>query len=434
MSNNTQINAATNPGDTIATVDISAFAAYPTTGKLPTSVLYLSQTTSSAPTPVSTANPLPVSQQGTVSAAQSGAWTVALSGTSAVNLSQIGGAAVALGQANMAGSLPVVLASNQSAVPVSQSGTWTVSTAGTTTVSGTVTANVGTTGGLALDATLTGGAAKTVVRGGQKGTTNANADITHTASGLNHEAMDVALYDGAGNQLGTSGNPVRVDPTGTTTQPVSGTVTANQGGSWTLSLSGTSAVNVAQVNGTAADTNTGNASAGTQRVVLASNQPAVPVSQSGTWTVQQGGAPWSVSQSGTWNITVNTALPAGTAQIGHVILDASAFGTGLSTDFAAALSTTVRAVKASAGRLYNVQVQNPNSTDCWVQLFDLATANVTLGTTTPKKSLFVPALGEIALDWFMPITFATAIAAAATTTATGNTAPATGLVWNADYV
>lgn len=37
------------------------------------------------------------------------------------------------------------------------------------------------------------------------------------------------LYDSADTEVGTAANPLRVDPTGTTTQPVSGTVTANQG-------------------------------------------------------------------------------------------------------------------------------------------------------------------------------------------------------------
>lgn len=37
------------------------------------------------------------------------------------------------------------------------------------------------------------------------------------------------LYDSGGTAFGTSGNPVRTDPTGSTTQPVSGTVTANAG-------------------------------------------------------------------------------------------------------------------------------------------------------------------------------------------------------------
>lgn len=39
----------------------------------------------------------------------------------------------------------------------------------------------------------------------------------------------VVLYDSADVETGTLANPLRVDPTGTTPQPVSGTVTANQG-------------------------------------------------------------------------------------------------------------------------------------------------------------------------------------------------------------
>jgi len=54
------------------------------------------------------------------------------SGTQDVNLTQIAGAAVTLGQKAMAASIPVVIASNQSAIPASQSGTWTVTGAGGT--------------------------------------------------------------------------------------------------------------------------------------------------------------------------------------------------------------------------------------------------------------------------------------------------------------
>jgi hypothetical protein len=64
---------------------------------------------------------------------------------------------------------------------------------GTATVAGTVTANVGTTNGLALDATLTGGTAKEIVRGGAKGATSA-ADVTSTANGTDHQALDVQLW------------------------------------------------------------------------------------------------------------------------------------------------------------------------------------------------------------------------------------------------
>jgi hypothetical protein len=42
------------------------------------------------------------------------------------NLTQVGGTAIALGQAAMASSLPVTIASNQSALSVSESGSWNV--------------------------------------------------------------------------------------------------------------------------------------------------------------------------------------------------------------------------------------------------------------------------------------------------------------------
>ena len=72
------------------------------------------------------------------------------------------------------------------------------------TVVGTITANIGTAGTLALDATLTGGTAKAIIRGGAKGTTTA-ADVTSTAEGDNHQAVDVQVYHG-----GTAVNPAAI--------------------------------------------------------------------------------------------------------------------------------------------------------------------------------------------------------------------------------
>jgi len=72
--------------------------------------------------------------------------------------------------------------------PVSDNG-------GSLTIDGAVTANIGTSGSLALDATLTGGTQKAVVRGGAKGTTVA-ADVTSTAEGADHQALDVQIMHG----------------------------------------------------------------------------------------------------------------------------------------------------------------------------------------------------------------------------------------------
>jgi hypothetical protein len=93
-----------------------------------------------------------------------------------------------LGTKTAANSSPVVLASDQSPVAVT----------------GSVVANLGTTAGLALDATLTGGTAKAVARGGAKGSTTP-ADITSSASGVNRQLLDVAIYDAAGTQITSFG-------------------------------------------------------------------------------------------------------------------------------------------------------------------------------------------------------------------------------------
>lgn len=117
-----------------------------------------------------------------VAVAVTGTVTTSPPANASTNLSQVGGSAISEGQKVMTASLPVVIASDQSAVPVS----------------GTVTANAGTnlnTSALALDATLTGGTAKAIARGGAKGATAA-ADLTSTAEGADHQALDVQIMHG----------------------------------------------------------------------------------------------------------------------------------------------------------------------------------------------------------------------------------------------
>ncbi len=63
-------------------------------------------------------------------------------------------------------------------------------------VSGTVTANLGTLNGVALDATLTGGTAKAIARGAAKGGTAA-ADATVSSVDADHNAVDVFVRGGA---------------------------------------------------------------------------------------------------------------------------------------------------------------------------------------------------------------------------------------------
>jgi len=99
---------------------------------------------------------------------------------------------------------------------------------------------------------------------------------------------------------------------GTPPWSVSGTVTSNQGGApWTIRLQDATGGTLAVV--TAAGALKVDGSAVTQPVSgTVSISGTVTVSgtvtsnQGGAWTVQQGGAPWSVSQSGSWTVEQGT--------------------------------------------------------------------------------------------------------------------------------
>jgi hypothetical protein len=152
---------------------------------------------------------------------------------------------------------------------------------------------------------------------------------------------------------------------------------------------------------------------------------------------------------GTTNTTLGTtadapcSLPASTTPCSGIALQkaqanavinpvplGSASG-GLSTSFQNALLATVVAVDASAGQLYELYCFNPNASVAFVQLFDLATGSVTLGTTAPKLSYGIPATSASGFTVSLVGTqFSTAISAAATTTSNGSTAPGSGLNCN----
>ena len=91
---------------------------------------------------------------------------------------------------------------------------------------------------------------------------------------------------------------------------------------------------------------------------------------------------------------------------------------------------SAQAAQARGGRLQSMEVSNPSRADAFIQLFDALTGDVTVGTTTPTLSFFVPRSGAMDKDFGVGIEFSIGIAYACTTTATGNTDPSTGLVIN----
>ena len=116
--------------------------------------------------------------------------------------------------------------------------------------------------------------------------------------------------------------------------------------------------------------------------------------------------------------TLATSLAPTTAQLGLTIFSNTAV-----------LATAV-AVKASAGRLNWYNAYNPNASVTYLQIFNVASGSVTVGTTAPTISVGIPANSGWDGESLMSLNWSTAISIAATTTPTGSTAPGTGIVVN----
>jgi hypothetical protein len=251
---------------------------------------------------------------GTVAATQSGTWTVQpgntanttawkvdgsavtqpVSGTvttsppsnASTNVSQINGVTPLMGNGvTGTGSQRVTIASDNTAFSVNaaQSGTWTVqpgNTANTTAwkvdgsavtqpVSGTVTANIGSSGSLALDASVSGlEVSQGSTTSGQKGVLIQGAVTTAAPTDTTAQTAPVSL---------TTSGAVRTDET--------------------------------SIAGTATLTGNGTTGAGSQRVTIASDNTAFTVNaaESGTWTVQPGNTPNSTPWLQQGNLSNNGA-------------------------------------------------------------------------------------------------------------------------------
>lgn len=107
---------------------------------------------------------------------------------------------------------------------------------------------------------------------------------------------------------------------------------------------------------------------------------------------------------------------------------------GLSTamfsgsDGSSILVATAQVIKASAGLLYGYYFYNPEAAVTFVHFYNTAAASVTVGTTSPLFTLPLPAGAAAHVSIPHGVTFSNAgWSCAATTTAGGNTAPATGV-------
>lgn len=120
-------------------------------------------------------------------------------------------------------------------------------------------------------------------------------------------------------------------------------------------------INNAQVSGTTIDTNTGNASAGTQRVVLATNQPALT------------------------NPLLTTQSPANTG------------GLSVQSAIVANNTTSVAVGTSAAHQLYGIDAYSISAaTPAYIKLYNTAQGSVTCGSGTPVARYVIPASGGTA--------------------------------------
>lgn len=211
-----------------------------------------------------------------------------------------------------------------------------------------------------------------------------------------------------------------------------------------VSISGNQAVNNTQVAGTAIDVNSGAKSAGTMRVVLATDQPqltakllvtpdsvALPNNQSVNISQINAVAPLmgnGVTGTGSQRVTIasdNTAVPV------KLVPDTT---TGGSTPVSGSIGATATSVKSSAGKVLGYEIGNTNTAGVYMQIFNLAVGSVTLGTTVPLKSIYIPAGGGAIRDYANGWLFSTAITVAFTTTRAGAVAPALTVDYNFDIL
>lgn len=287
------------------------------------------------------------------------------------------------------------------------------------------------------------------------------ATYSFTEESATKEAQRVVLNNSSGTEMGTSGSPLRTDPTGSTAQPVSGTVTANLSATDNTVLDNidadTSAIQTAveaisTSTGAIADAAATAGSTGSLQAKLRLITSQLDSIKTAVETLD------NVVSGSEAQVDIVGALPAGTnaigklaanngVDIGDVDVTSISAGTNLigdidvqprttggwsvgnftSGDTYTALTATAQVIKASAGKFGGYYIYNPNAAATYVLIYNIAAASVTVGTSTAKLVFCIPAGAGANLEILAGIPFDTAMSIAAATTGGGNSAPATAL-------
>jgi len=215
----------------------------------------------------------------------------------------------------------------------------------------------------------------------------------------------------------------------------------SQSGSTTLYLSGGAGIPTAgqTVNASSSGSSGGSSNAltwpGTATPSAFGSPPTgtVPAVNASVTAVEGAFPDGAISTIGTKADAASAAIDTTPASVVSLLKEISAkaqsplsTANGWTYKLGAAISTTVVTGKSSAGELGMAYCYNPGSSGAYLQIFDAASP--TLGSTAPAMSIGIGAgvSGGFALS-DPGVNFANAIKFAATTTATGSSAPASAL-------
>ena len=290
---------------------------------------------------------------------------------------------------------------------------------GSLTVDGTVTANLSATDNAVLDqielntdfGIVVGGGAeaaalRVTIANDSTGVVTVDGTVTANLSATDNAVLDVievntSYGDNLGN--GVEAGSLRV----TIASDSTGVVTAN------LSATDNAVLDVIEVNTSYGDNLGGGVEAGSLRVTIANDS-------TGVVSVDDGGGALTVD--GTVTVAASANL------IGDVGLSGARTSGGTSIYYDNDAEETVGAVKASAGQIYWIHAINFDTTPLYLQIYNIASGSVTVGTSTPVMSLAIPTQGDTngaGFTFSVPngIAFSTAISVAVTTAVEGAAGP-----------
>lgn len=227
---------------------------------------------------------------------------------------------------------------------------------------------------------------------------------------VNQGTVGIALPASGGPVAGgTSTNPIRTDPTGTTTQPVSGTVTVG-------TFPDNEPVNISQMNGVAVTMGNGVSGTGVQRVTIASDSTGQVTANAGTnlntsslLTTAAHDAAFGTAgtadaqvrsiqgiasmtpvqvQSNSANVATETTLASILTALQLIDDDQ----TGASVHYRTSAGTTEdeHEVKGSAGRLLSITATNTNAAVRYLRCANQVIGSTTPGTTGVYLGLAIP--------------------------------------------